>query len=143
METYPTCHENKSILLLYNCFFLTFQESSVLIGGGAIVLFLILAERFTLMYFGLLLKPTLPEGDFLNPYGTTVPVIFTVLLYLVYLAILFCYHNELKHLDSQERTSSPINFHSPRHIRPASQAGTPSALPWDPLQEDTIETGSI
>lgn len=101
----------------------------MLIGGGAVVLFFILGKRFVLMYFGLLLHPTLPEGDFLNPYGTTVPIIFTVLLYLVYLAILFCYHNELKYLDSQERPMSPLNFQSPRHIRPASGAGTPSALP--------------
>jgi hypothetical protein len=35
---------------------------------------------------------------------------------LVYLALLFCYHNELKR--PSLRLGSPINFHqSPRHIR--------------------------
>ncbi|OXA55328.1 hypothetical protein Fcan01_09313 [Folsomia candida] len=82
--------------------FMTFrgadEESQVLIGIGGILLLVILTERFVLMYFGLLLNPTLPEGDFLNAYGFsgTVPVLFTVILYIVYLFILFVYHYELK-----------------------------------------------
>jgi len=94
-----------------------FQESAFLVGAGAIVLGAIQIERFVLMHFGLLLVPTLPEGDFLNPYGTTVPIIFTTLLYVVYLAILFCYHNELRNLPEDEERNSPINFQSPTYIR--------------------------
>ncbi len=42
--------------------FVILQESQVLIAGGGVLLFFILGERFTLMYFGLMLNPTLPEG---------------------------------------------------------------------------------
>jgi len=79
----------------------TDQESTFLVGSGAMLLFFIVSKRYFIMYYGFLLKPSLPEGDFLNPYGTTVPVIFTVLLYTFYLSILFCYHNELKYTGPQ------------------------------------------
>lgn len=73
---------------------LLFRENYILFACFKVIL----TERFVLMYFGLLLNPTLPEGDFLNAYGFsgTVPVLFTVILYIVYLFILFVYHYELK-----------------------------------------------
>ncbi|OXA55333.1 uncharacterized protein LOC110849039 [Folsomia candida] len=94
------------LVIIYSCVFFcagfliflgTDQESTMLVGTGAIMLLVILGKRYIVMYHGMLLKPTLPEGDFLNPYGTTVPVIFSVLLYIFYMSILFCYHNELSY----------------------------------------------
>ncbi|XP_021952414.1 uncharacterized protein LOC110849315 [Folsomia candida] len=108
-------------LFFFSSGFMTFrgadEESQVLIAGGGVLLFLILGERFTLMYFGLMLNSTLPEGDFLNPYGDTIPIIFTVLLYLFYFGVLFGYHKELQEND-EDQMSSPIHHHSSRGRSP-------------------------
>jgi hypothetical protein len=61
-----------------------------------------------LMGLGLMLVEVLPEGGFLYVYGTPViPIIFTVLLYILYLALLFCYHNELQATPPQDILNSP------------------------------------
>ncbi|CAG7722524.1 unnamed protein product [Allacma fusca] len=106
------------------------EESHTLIRTGAFLLALIIVARFALLYFDLIMveKIKLPEASFLYAYGTTVPVIFTCILYIFYLAILFCYHNELTHLENQAQCDSPINFQSPRHLR-QSQAGSDSIIP--------------
>jgi len=100
------------------------QESTMLVGSGALLLAFIISKRYAVMYYGFLLKPSLPEGDFLNPYGTTVPVIFTVLLYTFYLSILFCYHNELKYATPQ----SCLTPMSCRRSLPHSSSGHASSL---------------
>lgn len=44
-----------------------------------------------------MLVETIPEASFLYTYeNETVPFIFTVCLYTLYLVILFCYYKELK-----------------------------------------------
>lgn len=94
------------------------QESSTLIRCGAFSLILVLLFRFILMGLSLMISDILPEATFLYVYRTAIiPVMFTLLIYLFYLAMLFCYHNELTEEKMMAILGSSTSHNSNSHGR--------------------------
>ena len=102
------------------------EQSPRLVRLSGLFLASVLSLRFVLLGFSLMINETLPEATFLYVYRTSsIPILFTLLIYVFYGAMLFCYYNELAEGDAPTTATMAM-----RRARAGRKAGDPYTYPY-------------